>query len=601
MCGIAGIISIDKIIDEVRLRKMSNAIKHRGPDGNWEWYNENKTTAFAYRRLAINDKEAFNNVPFIWQNKYVVLYNGEIYNYKELKAFLHTLGFQFNTQSDIEVIPPLYQLYGVDMPKHLNGMFAIALWDIEKQTLFATRDRLGEKPLFYTQTQSEFAFASEMKALWAGGVEKTSNRRMMFDYLVYNIIEDARQPEKTFFQNIFRIPPAHWILYDKGQLQKGCYWNLNNTKVFEGSFDDAVQNFKKLFDDSVSNMLQTEVPLGFCLSGGIDSSAIFSQAMSHLPEGAFPETFTVQALGNSLVETPYIKALLSRYAAHNTQAWVTEDLILQKLPTILYHQEEPIADLTVLAQWALMEKINEKQIKVILDGQGPDEMLGGYAHFYDVLLKECAAQSWRQLIKANKAYYEKHGHYHPLKMRMVGEVYFPKTLQRLGALKRQIIPSSSFSFLHPAFLFENKHYDSPFPVFNEVEPFLKYRTIGYGLHKLLRYADRNSMAHGIEARYPFLNHQLVEFIFSLPLDMKIHNGWTKYILRVAMEQQLPSSIAWRVSKSGYQVPTKNWMEHPRVKEMIQESKHKMAQHGIIRKNVKPHTHDMHIFIASHFL
>ncbi len=600
MCGITGIIS-QHPIDEARLSKMSDAIKHRGPDGKWYWFNQDKNVALAYRRLAVVDKDAYNTTPFVWQNKYLILFNGEIYNYRELKKFLEPLGFSFQTHSDAEVIPPLYQLYGTDMAKHINGMFAIAIWDLEKKMLFAVRDRFGEKPFFFTQTNNEFAFASEMKALWAGGYPKESDGRMLFDYLVYNVVEDANNPERTFYKNIHRLPAAHWITYENGEIRKGCYWQLESKQRYAGNIDDAITKANELFDSSVASMLSADAPLGFGISGGLDSSAVFSQAMKHLPEDSFPQTYTARIHDSEFDEGPYVNSLLNRYAAHNSQAWVNEDLILQKLPQILYHQEEPISDLTVLAQWMLMEKVGEKKTKVLLDGQGADEILAGYTYFYEILLKQLGVQSWRKMLKANRAFYDKRGSYYPLKMRMAGEIYFPNMLHQLGYIKRHFLSPTYFSFLSNDFLNDYKHDETPFPVFNQVDELLHYRTTVYGLHKLLRYADRNSMAHGVEVRFPFLNHQFVEFIFSLPLDLKIHDGWSKYILRRMMEKQLPSSITWRINKLGYHVPVEKWLEHPRVKEMIRESKQKMVQSGIIRRDSKAHPRDLAIFISSHFL
>lgn len=600
MCGISGILS-NKTIDKARILAMSDAIQHRGPDGKWEWYSPSSNVGLAYRRLAIIDRDAYTHQPFIWQDKYAVLFNGEIYNYKILKSFLQNLGFTFQTLSDAEVIPPLYHLYGTDMAKHLKGMFAIAIYEIATGKLFAVRDRLGEKPFYYTQANEEFAFASEMKALWAAGFSKEPDGRMVFDYLVYNVVEDATNPEKTFYKNIYRLPAAHWLLFEAGQIQKGCYWKLSSDNKFEGTLQQAIEKTHALFDESVKSMLQSDAPLGFAVSGGLDSSAIFSQAMKHLPENSFPQTFTARVAEQEYDEGPYVKSLLLRYAAHNTQAWINEDLILQQLPEILYHQEEPITDLTVLAQWSLMKKVGEKKIKVLLDGQGADEMLGGYLYFYETLLKEYATQSWRKLWEANKAFHDKRGVYYPLKMRMAGEIYFPRWLSALGHFKRRLLTPGYFSFLHRDFLEAHKHHDTPFQVFNKVEDLFHYRTTQYGLHKLLRYADRNSMAHSVEVRFPFLDHELVTFIFSLPLEMKIHDGWTKYILRLMMDKQLPSSITWRINKLGYHVPADKWLEHPRVKEMIREAKRKLVREHIIRRDDKPHTRDLSLFIISHFL
>jgi asparagine synthase (glutamine-hydrolysing) len=238
---------------------------------------------------------------------------------------------------------------------------------------------------------------------------------------------------------------------------------------------------------------------------------------------------------------------------------------------------------------------------VLIDGQGADEMLGGYLYFYEVLLKEYAMQSWRKMLRANKSFYDKRGTYYPLKMRMVGEIYFPKLLHHLGKFKRHWLMPGYYSFLHKDFLHAYKHDNTPFPVFNKVDDLLQYRTINYGLHKLLRYADRNSMAHGVEVRFPFLDHDFVTFIFSLPLEMKIHDGWTKYLLRMMMDKQLPSSITWRINKLGYHVPTEKWLEHPRVKEMIRESKRKLVQEHIIRREDKLYERDIALFICSHFL
>lgn len=601
MCGIAGIISRTYQIDPKRILAMSESIKHRGPDGKWEWYQDDLRAGLAYRRLAIMDKEAFNQNPFIWQNKYVVLFNGEIYNHQELRKQLEPKGFRFQTKSDVEVIPPLYQLYGTSMAEHMEGMFAIAIWDIENKTLFAVRDRFGEKPFYYALDKNEFVFASEMKSIIAGGLTKEWNGSMLFDYLVYNVVEDAQDAHKTFYSKIFRLPPAHWLLLKDGAIREGEYWTLNNAVTYGGKLEEAVKTFSGLFDYSVASMLKADKTIGFSVSGGLDSSAVYTQALKYWQNDALPNTFTVRVHENKFDEGPYVNTLLNHYSANHHEVWVNEDLILQKLPLILYHQEEPISDLTVLAQWMLMEKVSEKKVNVLLDGQGADETLAGYNYFYEVLLKQLGAQSWRKMMMANRAFFEKQGKYYPIRMRMAGDIYFPGILNQLGRLKRRYLSPVYFSFLNRDFLHTYKHNDTPFPVFNDVNQLLHYRTARYGLHKLLRYADRNSMAHGIEVRFPFLNHKLVEFIFTLPLEFKLHDGWTKFILRMMMDKQLPSSITWRINKLGYHVPSDKWLEHPRVKEMIRESKRKMAQSGIVHFNDRAHPRDLAIFIGSHFL
>lgn len=600
MCGIAGIVSFEGKVDNGLVEKMGDALAHRGPDGKWFWNSENNDAVFAYRRLAILDPEHCLFEPFVWNNKFLVLYNGEIYNYRELREKLEAKGYAFNSTSDAEVLPALYDCYGEACLEKIDGMFSFALWDVRKNELFCARDRFGEKPFFYEFNRKQFRFASEIKAL-RKNASTTLNEQSLFRYLGYNLVENPDDVSQTFYDNIKRLPPATWLkLSADGDVTLKTYWQLDNNKIDNDiSLNTAVEHFDELLHDSVSTRLHADTEVGCTVSGGLDSSSVL--ALMYRAQPGVLKTFTARIRDKQLDEGPFVATLLEHIPATNFETWVDEGLLIQSLDELLHQQEEPVADLTVLAQAHLMKLVAAHGVKVLLDGQGSDETLGGYDYFVEQFLKDRFHQSIGSFRNALHDVEEKR----PTFKRLGGMFYLdmlaPALRRSLGRARRSVSPPH-LRYLNHDFVHPYRHQPPPFARFESLQDALHYRTTRYGLHKLLRYADRNAMAHGIEVRFPFLSHALVEFVFSLPSDFKIHHGWTKYVLRKAMENKLPPSIAWRADKLGYTVPTKAWLAHPRVMEMVRDAQYHLATRKIVKPDVKLNQREATaVLIASRFV
>ena len=276
MCGIAGIFNNTSSFLLPELKKMTDSLIHRGPDGDGHWVDEEEGIALGHRRLAIIDLSEAAKQPMTFQNKYVITFNGEIYNYIEIRHLLMSCGYIFMSNSDTEVLLAAYDKWGTECLKYFDGMFAFALYDKQNKTLFCARDRFGEKPFYYSWSAKKFVFASEMKALWKTDVSKSINNRLLYLFLTYSLHDDPSEPSHTFFSDIFRLKPAHYILYKKNVSPvQVCYWKINPEGIDNSiTFDNACNKFRELFFDSVIKRLRSDVSVGTSLSGGLDSSSV---------------------------------------------------------------------------------------------------------------------------------------------------------------------------------------------------------------------------------------------------------------------------------------------------------------------------------------
>lgn len=587
MCGIAGIWDFNSIVETGRIEKMTNIISHRGPDGEGSWSKEDGKLVLGHRRLSIIDLSAKGTQPMHCLNRYTITFNGEIYNYIELREELKKKGYTFNTDTDTEIIPAAYNEYGAECLAHFDGMFAFALWDSKEEVLFCARDRFGEKPFFYTHQQGKvFRFASEMKGLWADGVLKELNMKMLYYFLAYDVIENPFDKSETFYKSIFRLEAAHYLVVKKdGSIKKQRYWDIDLTRKSDLSFKEATTRFSELFFQSVERRLRADVPVGSSLSGGLDSSTVVCAIGQLRSEGKHAQnSFSARFYDEKLDEGKYIDEVAKVTNIQRHDVWVNEQIIFDNLQKVMYHQEEPMGGPSPFAQWCVMKLAKEKNVTVLLDGQGADEILGGYLHFFRPYFNELYLTDKKKFKAETLAYKTLHQKpFHP-NLNFKLHARFPSLFRNAGKLKRRVTVPDYLSFLHPDFFHLYKNETPPFETFNSLNESLKYFTGVYGLEKLLRFADRNSMAHSREVRLPFLNHELVEFLFSLPPDYKIHEGWTKYILRVSMQNILPHSIAWRVNKLGFNTPITNLLKVPLAEEQIQATSAKLNSLKIIKAN-----------------
>lgn len=596
MCGIAGIISPNtSLVTAERLKKMTDALAHRGPDGEGRWINPAGNISLGHRRLSIIDLSDAGHQPMHYLNRYAIIHNGEIYNYPELKEELQQRGYSFFSKTDTEVIAAAYDCWEEECVLHFDGMFAFAIWDEETKTLFAARDRFGEKPFYYFFDDRQFVFASEMKALWAAGIDRKSNLKILFNFIAIGYTDNPQDPGETFFENIYKLPPSTSLTYyaNTHELDTEKYWDINidnvNRKI---SDDEASQEFMHLFQTSVKRRLRSDVEVGTSLSGGLDSSSIIATVLPftthHTPLTAFTATFP----GFEKDESAFAKLVAEKFnLQHFTNPLTATDLI-NDFENISRHQEEPFNSASVLAQYKVYELAKQQGIKVLLDGQGADETLAGYHSYYkwywqELFIKRQLARSGEIKAARKNEIKEKFG------LRNIIAALFPDFASvflenqylvnalRQEDLTREFVRQQS----------KEAYYTTP-PHF-KLNGILYFNTMQHGLEELLRYADRNAMAHGREVRLPFLSHELVEFVFSLPSHFKIRNGWAKWLLRQSMANTLPPEITWRRDKTGFEPPQKQWMQDTRMQEMITEAKKKLVAEKILKpealqKKIQPH-------------
>jgi len=589
MCGILGIVSDNKVTTN-NFKNALNKLIHRGPDDEgYLLFNGNEILQcsgsdtveplkqqftpidevpdfkpflfLGHRRLSIIDLSPMGHQPMEYNNGNLwIVYNGEIYNYIELKTELEKEGYMFKTRSDTEVILASYLKYGYECLNKFNGMWAFCIWDKKKNILFCARDRFGVKPFYYFFDGENFAFGSEIKALIALPFVNTApNSESIIPYLYFGIHDFG---EQAFFQGIKQLLPGHFLIFDINtkSLETKRYYEIRfNSEL--GTYDERKaksysEEFLNLFKDAVKLRLRSDVPVGTCLSGGLDSSSIVCM-MSHLlktePEyqrvtGNRIRSFTADFHNFHLSEKKYVDEILSHY--DNIEGYFVypdADMVKKDLHDLIYYQEEPFGSLSIYAQYCVMRLAKNNGVKVLLDGQGGDELLAGYIDKH-ILIFLANLLSKKRILNLFK---EKHFlNFHYLIKTMF--LFLPKIIQ--------------YNYLISA----NAHYFRP-PTKNIKEILLDYISKEYSksslnenlmyeikirLPRLLKYEDHNSMAFGIETRLPFLDYRVVEFLMNLPIVYKIHNGYSKWLLRMSMENVLPKKIRMRKDKIGFAIPQK---------------------------------------------
>jgi len=602
MCGIAGIVSVNpSSISADRLKKMAAVIAHRGPDGEKFWINNNGNTGFSHRRLSIIDLSESAAQPMHYLDRYTIVYNGEIYNYIELKEILKNKGYQFHTQSDTEVLLAAYDCYKEKCLQYFDGMFAFAIWDEKEQSLFAARDRFGEKPFYYCLDEKEFLFASERKSLWTAGIPKKINKPLLLNYLVLGNTQTPVDKTITYYQDVFSLPPAHYITCSVAGNRPGTgssyefnmhsYWDLDKQTKINITPADAIEKFKELFFISIKRRLRSDVSLGASVSGGLDSSSIVAAICGQESMSKKMETFSAIFPGFEKDESKYIRLLTEKFAINNIAITPTADDLISNLEKLCYHHEEPFPSSSMFAQFKVFELAKQNGVKVLLDGQGADEILAGYKKYIHWYLQELLKSNTRLYIKEKKSL-KKNNIEFLWGWKNILAAWFPaQTAYQLEKKEaRKLLRNTDL-----ADEFKETYFDrqSVFkPIVFKLNDMLYFNTCQSGLEELLRYADRNSMAHGREVRLPFLFHELVQFVFSLPAHFKIHEGWKKWLLRKTMEPDLPADIAWRKDKIGYEPPQKLWMGNKTFQEYIHEAKKKLVEEKILKpavlsKQVRP--------------
>ena len=576
MCGITAMVApMPRSVDAVR--RMTDLVRHRGPDD--EGYlivpeagaavevfggpstpdsafmsyvafapngrlaqspTASATVAFGHRRLSILDLSAHGHQPMCTPDRrYWIVYNGEIYNYRELGEELARLGHRFVSHCDTEVILAAIAQWGDAGLHRLNGMFAFVMYDSVAGEIVAARDRFGIKPLYYwAAPDATLYFASEIKQFTAApGWRAVANPARAASFLATGLTDDR---DETMFDRVFHIGPGECVRFPvsrvliaaDGRIPVRRWYHLNRVR-FSGSYDDAVRECRRLLEDSVRLMLRADVPIGSCLSGGIDSSSIVCLIGRELErQGAIPrqQTFSARSDSPAIDEQRWIDEVVSASRVESHVVLPTVEDLVDTLPALTWHQDEPCTSTSVFAQWSVFALAARAGVKVMLDGQGADEAFAGYHSFLWAYVASLARKgrvvaAWRELRAIN--------HRHRTGMAFA--------LRGAGAALK---PAAD-------------------PNLASVSTLSRAQLMHANLQMLLRFEDRNSMAHSVEARVPFLDHRLVEFAVSLPDDFKISRGVTKRVLRAAISNIVPDRIRERVDKIGFETPEAQWLRGPR--------------------------------------
>lgn len=600
MCGIAGIYDVNGPgVDAGLLERMASSLAHRGPDGAGFILADTAAGRFtplmaglsgaasikadlglAHRRLSIIDLSEAGRQPMrSGSGSDWIVYNGEIYNYIELRDELRRRGRRFTTGTDTEVILSAYAEWGRECLARFNGMFAFALWDGREKTLFCARDRFGIKPFYYHHANGRFIFASEIKGIVSTGAAPFEpEARMIYDYLSLGLVDHT---EDTFFKGVKKLLPAHYLTVSRDGIKTVRWWDLRPEDAAGRVPDDGLcaAEFYRIFEDSVRLRLRSDVPVGTCLSGGIDSSAVactMNRLITSGPAGGAlqadrrQKTFSACFDEPRYDERPYIDAVLKATGADGRRVFPDGARLFDELPRIIYHQDEPFRTTSIFAQWNVMRLAKEAGVKVLLDGQGADELLAGYHLFFEGYYRDLLKHGRLvRLLKEIAAYKNMHGGYpKPVIANIIGGL-LPPALKT--ALKSGLGMDSRWLSAGFAGSFSSQTRRAPGRFASSLDNHLYECLTETNLPSLLHYEDRNSMAFSIEARVPFLDYRLVEFAFTLPAEQKLKGGLTKVVLRDAMQGVIPEIVRLRADKIGFETPEDKWFRtvaKERVTEII---------------------------------
>lgn len=572
MCGITGIYHSNlQAVNAEILQRMTRQLAHRGPDD--EGFFLDTETGLGFRRLSILDLSQSGHQPMCNTDRTLwIVFNGEIYNYIELRDELRSKGYDFRSQTDTEVILAAYHCWGEDCLNRFNGMWAFAIWDVNKRELFCARDRFGEKPFYYFCNEQIFLFASEIKALLVHPlVPRKPNDQIIYYFLTENIRD---WNEETFFEGILQLPPGHCLRIGQNYLSLKSYYRLNPDSFGTSQLTEkaAAEKFRELFEDAVRLRLRSDVPVGSCLSGGLDSSSVVC-VMNRLLQSEHPltkaigeqqKTFSARSENADIDEGPYMHAILAATGAEANFTTPTAEEVVKSLDHFIYHMEEPMPSTSMFAQYCVMRLARQRGVTVLLDGQGADETLGGYNH---ALLTYFASQLRR--FRWIRALNESRRLDRPLSLGAWITIFCFALPAGIGnpiyRLARRHLPDP----LSASFRKKYRH----LPPARGTEPDLNQKLMNdmkFILRSLLMYEDKNSMAFSIEARVPFLDYRLVEFIFSLPDNMKIRKGLRKAVLRDAMKNIVPDSILERKDKIGFATAEFQWLNNGPLREKMLE-------------------------------
>jgi asparagine synthase (glutamine-hydrolysing) len=570
MCGIVGKLFLDdrQPVERKTIDQMLEVIIHRGPDGHG--MHLAGQVGLGHRRLSIIDLSNCGAQPMSNEDGTVwITFNGEIYNYLELREQLIRRGHVFRSTTDTEVIVHLYEEHGADCLQHLRGMFAFAIWDQNRQRLFLARDRVGIKPLYYSQSPDAFWFASELKSILTDpAVSREINRSGIRQFLSFYYPAG----EATLLRSIKKLSPGHCIMVERGEVKITRYWDLQFTEErWTKSFDDVVEELQHLLDSTVRDHMIADVPVGILLSGGMDSSAVLNFAVQGTQKKI--KTFTVGFDGSQVVdERPFARLAARHFGTEHHEMSITEENFWEFLPSYIWHMEEPVCEPPAVALY-YVSKLARNHVKVLLSGEGGDEAFGGYSNYPNMLRRD-------QLNDALGALARPAGAVGALAGRLWGDGrlhrygaalgapfsdhYFSRTSGPTFYFNRQARSLCTGDFLENTDTFSAAGFIaglarevSDQPRLNQM---LYVDTKTWLPDDLLIKADKITMANSLELRVPLLDHKVLEFAASLPPEFKVKGKQTKRVLKAAFAKVLPLEILNR-KKAGFPVPYGNWLRN----------------------------------------
>jgi len=557
MCGISGIVNFNnKSVEKAVVAQMMKKMKHRGPDDEGIFLEDNIGLGFV--RLSILDLSISGHQPMESDDgKYVMIFNGEVYNYIELRDELKAKGYTFKSNSDSEVVLKSYQEWGEACLDKFNGMWALTIYNTQTKELFGARDRFGIKPFYYYKDNDSFVFASEIKSIKVAIDNISINEQAVFDYLSFNRTDYG---ERTFYNEICKIPHGHsFKLSADGDFKLRKWYDLESN-CNKKSID--AKEYEKLFTSSVKLRMRSDVPVGVCLSGGLDSSSVVSIVSKKLNTPDIKSFSAVYKKGQIGDETEFINEL-SPLLNHMKYIKPTSETFFNELHDFVEAMDEPIPSTSPYAQYKVMQLANKHAV-VTLDGQGADEQLAGYHYFYGFYFKELLGRlAFGKLFSEISHYIKQQKSLYGVK----ALIFFllPEKLKiKLKVKKTSYIQNSFYQKFNTRNQLASELYGSGTlkdSLFNHFE---------YKLEHLLKWADLNSMRFSIESRMPFLDYRFVEQTLSLSSDNYIKKGTTKYILRESMKGILPEKIRLRYDKIGFATPEDEWFRESYFQDMIEK-------------------------------
>lgn len=549
MCGISGIITKNSSLNLYSIiGLMNNAISHRGPDGEGVFVQPEMNFALGHKRLSIIDLSENANQPMTDSSGNQIVFNGEIYNFVEIKNELLKSGVDFKTSSDTEVILASYKKWGLNCFNLFNGMWALCIYDKQKNKLVFSRDRFGVKPFYFYKDSESFIFGSEIKQILSITGKLPMNEEVFRDFLFFDFINHN---DKTFYRGIDKLMPGHYGLYSldnhEFSVEKYFQISLDNSMINMSEKDKSLY-YHNLLNDSVKLRLRSDVQVGICLSGGLDSSIIAELAAKNNSEKESLVAITAKSSERKTDETYYASLVAKKFGIKHIIVEPSISDFENSLESIVLNQDEPFGGPSIVMQYFVMKAAKESGCKVMLDGQGGDETLLGYERYFFQVRQNFnffnKIFDYYQISKNSKLSFANAIQYDIFfNSKLINNIRIQK---RLNFLNKSEIDCTSY----------NNSYFSKLDAFE-----FQKQEVSSRLLPLLHYEDKNSMLHSVEARLPFLDFRVLQAALTLPINLKLKNGWTKHILRNNPNSDLPDEILWRKHKLGFEAPTNTWMSN----------------------------------------